>query len=254
MSTGPRDTARSETILWSLALLIWKGRMDHKQAVHMQAAEKYVLGELPTTLRDEYEEHFFDCAECALDVKAAAAFVDNTREVLRQGPGNEMSKAAATGGWFAWFRPIIAVPAFAALLLAIVYQNTVTIPKAKKEAAVNASQLVTSSFSLQMANVRGGEEVKVRIHPNESFALKFDFTPSRTFDSYICQLQDASGRALLQESVPGSSTNKEQELVVRGGLVKPGKYNLVFRGVPGSNGRGIQEEVLRLGFSVEFLP
>lgn len=254
MSTGPRDTAISETILWSLALLIWKGRMDHKQAVDMQAAEKYVLGELPTTLRDEYEEHFFDCAECAVDVKVAAAFVDNTRDVLRQGPGKELTKAAVAGGWFAWFRPIVAVPAFAALLLIIVYQNTFTIPQAKKEAALNASQLVTSSYSLQMANVRGGEEVKVRIHPEESFALKFDFTPSRTFDSYICELQDASGRALLQESVPGSSTNKEQELVVRGGLVKPGKYNLVFAGVPGTRNEGSRKEVLRLGFSIEFLP
>src|SRR6266404_2189817 len=39
-------------------------QMDHKEAVRLQAAEKYVLGEFPPNLRDEYEEHFFDCAEC----------------------------------------------------------------------------------------------------------------------------------------------------------------------------------------------
>ena len=57
--------------------------MDHSEAVRLQAAVKYVLGELPPAQRDEYEEHCFDCAECALDLKAAAVFVDTTREVMR---------------------------------------------------------------------------------------------------------------------------------------------------------------------------
>jgi len=33
-------------------------------------------------LREEYEEHFFACVACALEVKAAAAFVDNACDVL----------------------------------------------------------------------------------------------------------------------------------------------------------------------------
>ena len=57
--------------------------MDHNEALRQQAAEKYVLGELPPTLRDEFEEHFFECQECALDVTAAAGFVDNARAVWR---------------------------------------------------------------------------------------------------------------------------------------------------------------------------
>ena len=57
--------------------------MDHNEALQLQAAEKYVLGELPPPLRDEFEEHFFGCQECALDVKAAAGFVDNARHVWR---------------------------------------------------------------------------------------------------------------------------------------------------------------------------
>jgi anti-sigma factor RsiW len=53
--------------------------MDHREAIRLQAAERYVLGELTKDLRDEYEEHYFDCAECAADVKATAAFVDNLK-------------------------------------------------------------------------------------------------------------------------------------------------------------------------------
>ena len=59
------------------------GQMDHNEALQLQAAEKYVLGELSPPLRDEFEEHFFECQECALDVKAAAGFVDNARAVWR---------------------------------------------------------------------------------------------------------------------------------------------------------------------------
>jgi anti-sigma factor RsiW len=57
--------------------------MDHNEALRIQAAVKYVLGELPPSLRNEFEEHFFECQECALDVSAAAEFVDNGRAVLR---------------------------------------------------------------------------------------------------------------------------------------------------------------------------
>jgi len=73
-----------------------------------------------------------------------------------------------------------------------------------------------------MAVTRGGEEVKLSVHPNESLALKFDFTPKTSFDAYVCQLQDEAGRSVLQLRVPGSFTNKELNLVVPAGRVEPG--------------------------------
>ena len=229
--------------------------MNHQEAIELHAAVKYVLGELSPDQRDAYEDHYIDCPECAKEVHATAAFADTTREVVRQEQQAEAIKTKTAdrvrGGWFVWLKPMVAVPAFAVLLLVVAYQNTVTIPHAKQEATEGAAQLFTTSFSLQMANVRGGEEVKVRVHPTESFSLKFDFTPSQSFASYVCELQDDSGRSLLRESLPGTSTNKEAELAVRGGIVKPGKYNLVFTGAQGQGGGA---EVLRLSFSVEFLP
>src|SRR5437899_1549015 len=46
------------------------GQMDHNEALQLQAAGKYVLGKLSPPLRDEFEEHFFDCQECARHVQA----------------------------------------------------------------------------------------------------------------------------------------------------------------------------------------
>lgn len=231
--------------------------MDHSEALRLQAAEKYVLGELPDPVREEYEEHYFDCAECALDVRAAVAFVDASREVFQEKPKRLLDGLDSKFGesWFRWFRPLVAVPAFAVLLAVVGYQNLVTLPKAKKEASHTGAQIFVSSFSLQRANTRGGDVVTMQVLPNESFAIDFDFTPSRSFDSYIGQLQDEAGRSLLEVSIPRKGANKEAHLVIPGGLVHPGKYSLVFAGDPEAKGQMTKEnEVARFSFVIAFNP
>jgi len=37
--------------------------MDHGESIRLMAAEKYLLGELAPELREQFEEHFFDCQE-----------------------------------------------------------------------------------------------------------------------------------------------------------------------------------------------
>jgi hypothetical protein len=232
--------------------------MNHNEAKQLQAAEKYLLGELSRTQREEYEEHYFDCAECAVDLKAMAVFADNAREVMRQEKMSSMvtGRAPVRGGWFGWLKPIVAVPAFAVLLLVIGYQNTFTIPQAEKRAAQGtALVLATPPVSLHGANVRGEEEMKVPVHANDSFSLQFDFTPRRTLDQYLCQLQDETGHSVFQVTFPGTSTNREVQLAVPGGLVHAGKYNLVFTGGgSGIKGQPTADEVLRLTFTIEIQP
>ena len=59
-------------------------QMDHSEAVNQMAAERYMLGELPPDVRDAFEEHLFDCPECAFDIRAGVAFMD---EATLQLPG-----------------------------------------------------------------------------------------------------------------------------------------------------------------------
>jgi len=47
--------------------------MDHQEALRRSAVEKYLLNEMPQPERDEFEEHFFGCQECAADLRATAA-------------------------------------------------------------------------------------------------------------------------------------------------------------------------------------
>src|SRR5258708_16544462 len=102
-------------------------QMDHNDAIQLQAAVKYVLGELSQVQRDEYEEHYFDCAEGAVDINALATFADTTREVLRQERANQFPKelVPSRGGWLRSLQPAGAVPALPAPPLIVPDHNTV---------------------------------------------------------------------------------------------------------------------------------
>jgi hypothetical protein len=231
--------------------------MDHNEAIQLQAAVKYVLGELSQVQREEYEEHYFDCVECAVDIKALATFADTTREVLRQEREEQFAKdlVPARGGLLRWFQPVVAVPAFAALLLIIAYQNTVTIPHAKEEASFGTAQVMFNSYPLRGVNTAGEEGRTLSIRPAEAFFLNFDFVPTRNFDNYMGQLEDAEGRVLLRSRIAGGNANQEAHLPIPAGMLHPGKYVLAFYGDPGASGKvNRQNDAGRLPFTVEFRP
>jgi hypothetical protein len=231
--------------------------MDHQEAVQLQAAEKYVLGELTPDLCERFEEHYFDCPECAKDLAALTTFMTASRAVFQEGEGDVSAKApsreeqSGRSGWFNWLRPAIAVPVIAALAALVVFQTTVIIPSAKKQAAdQTVAEVYESSYRLQ-GTIRGSDVAKVAVRFNESFALDFDFTPTQVFPSYRGSLVDLSGQAVLKFSLKGEESNKEVHLVIPGGKVHAGNYELVVVGENGLlNQNPKNNEVLRIPFVV----
>jgi hypothetical protein len=47
------------------------------------SAEKYILGELSAPECDQFEDHFFNCAKCAQDVRDLTQLMAGSRQVLR---------------------------------------------------------------------------------------------------------------------------------------------------------------------------
>jgi hypothetical protein len=238
--------------------------MDHNEAVRLQAAEKYLLGQLPKEQHAEYEEHYFDCVACAEEIKATVAFMESARqagreEAMEAGGAKRLAPAApTTGGWFAWLRPAFAVPVLAALLLVIGFQNGVTIPRLKDSSSSQMGQIISSSFQLR-GSVRGGNESgdaanKVRVRSGESFALNFDFTPTGTFSEYVWQLYNKAGRVVKSGHISGEKKYQAVSLNMAGGVESAGKYDLVFFGSADGAGQTANEsEAQRLTFTVEFL-
>ena len=97
--------------------------MDHNQAVREKATEKYLLNELDPEVREQFEEHLFDCQDCALDLRTAAMFVEQTKVILSEkevmAPARVPVPVPVSSGWMAWLRPAFAVPVFALLLVVI---------------------------------------------------------------------------------------------------------------------------------------
>jgi hypothetical protein len=235
--------------------------MDHNEAVRLQAAEKYLLGELPKEQHAAFEEHFFECSACAEEMKTTVAFMESSRQAVREGVPQVtddkrlVPESSGAGGWFGWLRPAFAVPVFAALLLFIGYQNEVTIPQLKRSPSSQSAEIISSSFHLA-GSVRGGDEseTKLRVRSGESFLLSFDFTPARTSSEYTWQLVNPTGRAVKHGTIGGDKKYQAVSLPVVGGVESAGKYNLVFFGGADGNGQTPnQNEVQRLTFTVEFL-
>jgi len=70
--------------------------MYHEGAKEMLASERYLLGELSSDERDQFEEHFFTCRECAAEMRDSAAFFENLEAVLKEDV--RQSQPAAGGG------------------------------------------------------------------------------------------------------------------------------------------------------------
>ena len=110
--------------------------MNHDEAIREQTVERYLLGELPEDARALFEEHFFDCAMCASDLKNGAAFVDALRADPQPVASPQRSiRLVAKRTPAAWLRPWL-VPALAASLLLVAYQNILVLPGMRRAAAV----------------------------------------------------------------------------------------------------------------------
>jgi hypothetical protein len=228
--------------------------MDHLEAKRLHAAEKYALGELSADQRDAYEQHYFDCAECAEDVKATLIFVTAGREVFREDPAPTQpvpKTLPARLHWPSWFRPVIAVPAMAALLLAVGYYTLSSKPGIGVVTAPGQIVVSGPSFGLRAGDRLQNEKTIVPIHGSESFQLRFDFVPAQDhpFSSYTGELQDDSSRVLLRFSIPQDRLNKEVRLVVPAGLLHPGDYILAVFGHDASTSP--KTEVGKLAFAVQ---
>jgi hypothetical protein len=226
--------------------------MDHSEAVKLGAVERYVLGGLSEELRERFEEHYFDCAECSRDLQALTTFVTASRMSLEEkplAPSPLQREPQQQSGWFSWFRPAVAVPAFSILAALLIYQNAVLVPSLKEQvSAGRTAQAYEISYFIQGAS-RGEEVSKITIQPGETFALDFHFTPSQTFPEYKGSLVDSSGNSALMFHIRGSDTNKELHLVVPAGTMRPGNYALVVL-ADSNKPNSDAVEVQRLNFAV----
>jgi Putative zinc-finger len=223
--------------------------MEHSEATRLMAAEGYLLNELTPEQREEFEEHFFGCPECAVELKLAAAFVEYSKVVLSAAPDHQPAPAPRQPGWWlAWWRPAVLAPVMAALLAWIGYQNLVTYPALRHELASTASPQLAAWVTLKSGVSRGENLQPVIARPGQPLLLNVDI-PEIRFSSYVYELYSPAGARQWSLPVSAQSIRDNQPVQVASG-VTPGAYTLVVRGVdPNQSG---PVEVGRYTFRLEF--
>ena len=207
--------------------------MDHDVVVRHKMTEQYLLGELDPEARDEFEEHFFDCANCALDVHAGALFVEESKVVLAESAEPVAARltvpAALPGlpGWFARFRPAIVVPVMAILLTVVAYQNLVTYPQLQQ--ALNSPRVLP--FASLSIGTYGSEGPVIKARPGEGFLLFVRIPPEGSYSRYTAELYNPAGKAEWSLTIPAASAQDQWPVQVPGANREAGNYRLIVRGI-----------------------
>jgi hypothetical protein len=230
--------------------------VDHIRAIDEQLADRYVLREMPAAEAEEFEHHFFECAECASAVEMGQVLLANGRQIMRrpEGPAAdrmpEIRRLSTWGSLMRWWKaPAVMIPSAAALLLAMlaVYQSAVLIPGLR--AARDAARVLPA---FQLIGASRGEAVHVAVPRNAgSFLLTADIPPDAQFAHFACELSSGGGllfRLIAQVPPAGQPVT----ILVPARNLKAGAFELTILGL-GEDGRK-QEKVVSFPFDLRFLP
>lgn len=230
--------------------------MNHEEAIQEMATERYLLDELSPELREAFEEHMFDCQECALDVRAGNVFMTEAKAQLPELTAERAAEAATERPrtapvvmpvkdkkpWWSFLTaPAFAAPVFAAMLGVIAFQNLAVIPSLR----VAATEPRIMPLSSLHADTRGAEATVVQADPRHGADVLIDL-PQQGYSTYTIDLYDPQGKHLWTQSVaaPQSGT---LSLVIPG--VREGSYSL---NLAGTSPQGTRTELGRRVLDVHF--
>jgi hypothetical protein len=219
----------------------------HVFADKEDAAERYLLGQMAESDRDVYEQHFFQCVECAQEVKATAQFIDSCRSALtgRTIAGGFASRPARRTG-FPRTTAAVLTGALAATLTIMVYQNVVTIPRLTRAMAPRA----LTSVSLAASNSRGTAPGTIAVPRQQPFLIFVDIPPGAS-DRYDCTIVTKDGHPVVAVTISAAQTQDAVPLLIPAGRLSPGDYTLVVTGRPRGAG-GSSVEVAHFPFTLRF--
>jgi hypothetical protein len=223
--------------------------MNHQDATQLMAVEKYVLNELPPQLRNEFEEHYFECPECATDLRATTAFLDAAKAEFKAASASKPMPAAIAkkrGPWL--WRPAFAMPALAASLLFIAYQNVVIFPRLHQQVAQSSAPEVLPSLSLVGGNSRGGQIPSITVPPAYPFLLFMDIPTQDRFSTYTCSLYSPAGRLAWQVHVSAQQSKDTISISIPPADRRDGKYSLLVQGNAGPSNPETQVDLARYSF------
>ena len=217
--------------------------MDHSEAVQKMAAERYLLDELTPDEREAFEEHFFDCPECALDLRVGAAFVDEAKVQLPElvaplphpAPG-EFAKAQKELELLACMVP----PGLCRSRVRRACWLSSDIRTWSRIRPFDRRRISPAFFPRCHCRgaTRGGSRLSVTSDTKHGVALPIILSQpagSALYSTYSFELFDPQGKLVWSGSspAPGDSESDSQplSLVIPGAMLRNGAYTIVISGI-----------------------
>lgn len=209
--------------------------MEHNQAVADMAAEKYVLGELGNGEREQFEEHYFSCPDCAQDVRDLASLAEGTRVLLHTQPLNsqpmnsqstmEPAQPRASRWPDAWRLPWLQPGGLAwagALLLVAMFAGYQTLQVWK----LSRAQTLTSFLLLPDARGEATSIPVVRI--GQFFLLEADLPGGSGNLQWDLRRTD-SNRVMFNDEAEAPVEGASFKVLVPSSVLAPAEYTLTVR-------------------------
>jgi hypothetical protein len=211
--------------------------LNHLKATKRKVADRYVLGELTQAQREEFEEHYFECVDCAEDVRAFMALTLNSRSVLADVPDHvEAAAGRRSLDWLqalrSWRPPAVYVMAPALAMLALTITTTY-------QSIILRSQLVAQAvpqFALH-PDARG-EESEISVQKQGNFVVLAADLPG-TPREVKWQIRGVESHTpLMGGSAAGPPPGSSLSVLVPASGLGTGQYVLAVRSIETSPEKG----------------
>ena len=225
--------------------------MNHQEALREMAVERYLLGELSGVSLDSFEEHLFDCPECAMDVKNGGTFIDAARTELSVPRRVAVPRVESARSWTSWFTsPWFLAPALSACLLILSFQTFVLQPRMRRE-ITQAQPAVLNPLILANAGPRGDSIPAIVAPEHGSFAVSLDVPTTGGFSGYRCSLFAPDGSLLWQTTVSPEQARDALLITMPTDKIKEGLNTFLIQGLPANTGaKGTLVDLARYKFRV----
>lgn len=209
--------------------------MDHAEATTTHATDRYLLGELTAAEADAFEDHYFDCADCADELRIGMRFMNGGRGIAREAAaapeGSPVVRFEPRPRRTAWFPAAIA----AALVLAV---GAPILMRQQRPAAQGPSFEVVKVYSLLLADSRAAAD-DLTLNAGETSVLVVDVPAEPAYSKYEARLRlpDGSIRPIpltpdpngepTQLKVSGLSAGRHELMIV--GIDPAGQHAVIKR-------------------------
>ncbi|HYP06066.1 MAG TPA: zf-HC2 domain-containing protein [Bryobacteraceae bacterium] len=200
--------------------------MKHEEAVETLAAERYILGELDEPERERFEEHFFQCAECADDIRALTALREGTKTVAGERPAPATQPASSpASSWkerwtLWWFRPAVAFAAVGVLTATASFMTWQNIQLERRYAPQHVASITLRPETRGEAPILNPSRIG-------HFTLLEADLPGAVGDLRWQLRRSGATKAISQDVSPAPQSGASFKLLLPTTTIPPGAYELV---------------------------